>query len=158
MMLEDRKPYAARSTSFEVSEAQYEDISRLVDIEFEAFEKEKTNHILSYRDSTQPAHLARTKRSYQSLMKNARQTRTAPGQCPDRRAESAVVQFWKVTDRANDRTISWAKTERKAYSLKELSSPTDCGHEGEPRMNREWFALNERSRRDYMATDRHCCK
>jgi GNAT superfamily N-acetyltransferase len=63
-----------------------------------------------------------------------------------------------VTDTASGHIISWAKAEYKAYSEEELASSPDCGHEGEDQMNRDWFALNEKLRRDYMGTQRHCCE
>ena len=58
-------------SSFSVAWAKYEDIRRLVEIEFFAFEDEKTNHILSYRDHNQPAHYQRAVRSYQAAMNKA---------------------------------------------------------------------------------------
>lgn len=153
-------PSKRYSRTFMVSSAQYDDIARLVDIEFFAFENEKTNHVLSYRDHNQPEHFARAVRSYQSLM-GAEDLYWRPTK--PRRAERAaksdtLTRFRKVTDEDADVIISWAKTETKAYTLEELASPADCGHESDPTMNRDWFALNEKLRRDYMGTARHCCK
>lgn len=154
-----RKP---RSSSFSVSLAKYDDIRRLVDIEFFAFEKERTNHILSYRDYRQPAHLERAVRSYQSAISgsdaNRRRRKSASARRLDRRSNSDVVRFRKVTDRETGLIISWAKTETKAYTQDELASPADSGHENEALMNRDWFALNEKLKRDYMGTQKHCCK
>lgn len=152
-----RKP---RSTSFSVSLAKYDDIRRLVDIEFFAFEKERTNHILSYRDYRQPAHLERAVRSYQSAIgrsdANRRRRKSASARRLDRRSNGDVVRFRKVTDRETGLIISWAKTETKAYTQDELASPPDSGHENEALMNRDWFALNEKLKRDYMGTQKHC--
>lgn len=155
-----RKPRP--TSSYAVSSATPEDIRRLVDIEFFAFENEKTNHILSYRDHKQPAHFERALRSYQSAMTKTdtarRRRKAAPVRRADFRASGDAVRFRKVTDADSGLIISWAKTEMKTYSEKELASPADSGHEGEARMNRDWFALNERLRREYMGTRRHCCE
>lgn len=151
-----------RSHHFSISQARYEDVPRLVDIEFFAFENEKTNHVLSYRDYNQPAHFERAVRSYQAIMSKAGNLRcrtkaTSPRQA-DRQNSSSQTRFRKVTDTDSNLIVSWAKTEMKTYSENELASPADCGHEGEARMNRDWFALNEKMRRDYMGTARHCCE
>lgn len=156
-------PRQARSASFSISLAKYEDIRRLVDIEFFAFEHEKTNHVLSYRDHNQAAHLQRAIRSYQLLMRKAaalhRQWK-AGRTIQQRRAvpDLEAARFRKVVDSDTGLIISWAKTENHAYTVEELASPADVGHEGESQMNRDWFALNERLRRQYMGTRRHCCK
>jgi len=147
------------SNAFMVSSAQFDDISRLVDIEFYAFENEKTNHVLSYRDHNQPAHLERAIRSYQALMSKSDIYRWRNKARRFERAEKAdatVTRFRKVTDEDAEVIISWAKTETKTYTPEELASPADCGHESDPTMNRDWFALNEKLRRDYMGTQRHC--
>lgn len=151
-----------RSHHFAISKAQYGDISRLVDIEFLAFEGEKTNHVLSYRDYNQPAHFKRAVQSYQALMSKAensrRRTKTVSSRRANRGASFSQTRFRKVTDTDTSLIVSWAKTEMKTYSEDELASPADGGHEGEAVMNRDWFALNEKLRRDYMGTARHCCK
>lgn len=151
-----------------VSSARYDDIRQLVDIEFFAFENEKTNHVLSYRDYNQPAHLERAVRSYQALMTSSpseqvyrwrgSKASSVSAAATTTTANGTVVRFHKVTDEDAGVIISWAKTETKAYTEAELASPADCGHETDPAMNRDWFALNERLRRDYMGTTRHCCK
>lgn len=151
----------ASNNSFSVSLARYEDVRRLVDIEFFAFEDEKTNHILSYRDYSQPAHFERAVRSYQTSLSrtdNIRRRRKANAVQPVRRSPLDTICFRKVTDTDSGLIISWAKTEIQAYSEDELATPPDSGHEGEALMNRDWFALNEKLRRDYMGTTRHCCK
>lgn len=151
-----------RPHHFTISRAQYEDVSRLVDIEFFAFEDEKTNHVLSYRDHNQPAHFQRAVRLYQAMMSQAEGLRKRAKTASSRRAERSVFScqttFRKVTDTNSGLIVSWAKTEMKAYSEEELASPMDSGHEGEAKMNRDWFALNEKMRRDYMGTARHCCE
>lgn len=151
-----------RSHHFAISQAEYEDIPRLVDIEFFAFENEKTNHVLSYRDYNQPAHFERAVRSYEAIMSKAenfrRRAKTTSLRRTDRQAPSSQTRFRKVTDTDSSLIISWAKTEVKTYSEEELASAADCGHEGEAMMNRDWFALNEKMRRDYMGTASHCCK
>ncbi|EME48889.1 hypothetical protein DOTSEDRAFT_67825 [Dothistroma septosporum NZE10] len=151
----------ARPTSFSVSLAKYDDIRRLVDIEFFAFEHEKTNHVLSYRDHNQPAHFQRAVRLYQSAMSKAAALRRqwkAGRSVQQRRAipDLDAARFRKVVDADSGLIVSWAKTENHAYTAEELGSPADVGHEGESQMNRDWFALNERLRRQYMDTKRHC--
>lgn len=152
----------ARSHSFSVSRAKYDDIIRLVDIEFFAFEEEKTNHILSYRDHNDPAHFQRAIRSYQSLMSKSdalrRRMKANGARYAVRRTDPDTIRFRKVTDADSGNIISWAKTETKTYTAEELESPADVGHETDPQMNRDWFALNEKLRRQYMGTQRHCCE
>lgn len=149
----------ARSASFSVSKAQYQDVPRLVDIEFLAFEEEKTNHILSYRDYDQPAHFERAIRSYQASMAKADYLlRRLKSQRAPRRPRVDITKFRKVVDAESGDIVSWAKTEMKTYTYEELASPADVGHEGEPVMNRDWFALNEQLRRDYMGTQQHLCR
>lgn len=152
----------SRARAFSVTAAKYEDIRRLVDIEFFAFENEKTNHILSYRDYNQPGHFERAIRSYQSAMSKADDLRWKKKSISRRRSASRpntdYVRFRKVTDAHSGEIISWAKTEVKTYTAEDLASPADIGHEGEDIMNRDWFALNEKLRRDYMGSSTHCCK
>lgn len=76
----------------------------------------------------------------------------------NRGASSSQTRFRKVVDVETDVIVSWAKTEIKTYSEDELASPADSGSEGESEMNRDWFALNEKTRREYMGKKRHCCK
>lgn len=147
----------ARSVSFGVARAAQDDIRRLVDIEFLAFEQEKTNHILSYRDYDQPAHFDRAVKSYESAMAKAdalvRRLKTQRSWRP----RVDITRFRKVVDADSGEIVSWAKTELKTYSYDELASPADIGHEQDPQMNRDWFALNEQLRRDYMGTKQHMC-
>ena len=46
----------------------------------------------------------------------------------------------------------------KAYTHEELHSPEDIGHQDDPVMNRDWFALNERVRRQFVGVEKHYCK
>lgn len=152
-----------RSSSFNISWAKYEDVRRLVDIEFFAFENEKTNQVLSYRDHNQPAHFQRAVRSYQSSMSKAegqrRRKKTNTGRPrPRRHGDLDTTRFRKVTKGDSGLIISWAKAETKQYTADELNTPAYSGHEADPLMNKDWFALNEKLRRDYMGTRRHCCK
>lgn len=153
----------ARSQSFSISAAKHDDIRRLVDIEFHAFEEEKTNQILSYRDHNQPSHFQRAIRSYQAAMGKPDAVRrrgksNAVRRPVQRPGHQDAVKFRKVVDSVSGLIISWAKTEMKAYTDDELASPADSGHEGEAQMNRDWFALNEKLRRAYMGTKPHCCR
>ena len=67
-------------------------------------------------------------------------------------------RFWKVTDPVSGEVTTFAKTEIKAYTPEELRGPEDIGHEDDPTMNRDWFALNERVRRQHVGLEKHCCK
>ncbi|KAK4508406.1 hypothetical protein PRZ48_002144 [Zasmidium cellare] len=145
----------ARSASFGIAKAQYEDIRRLVDIEFLAFEQEKTNHILSYRDYDQPAHFERAVKAYEASMAKAESTLRRLKTQRSWRPRVDLTRFRKVVDADSGEVVSWAKTELKTYSYEELASPADIGHEEDPQMNRDWFALNEQLRRDYMGTKQH---
>lgn len=148
----------AHSNLFSVAKAQYEDIRRLVDIEFLAFEEEKTNQILSYRDYDQPSHFERAVKSYESSMAKAESLSRWLKTQRSWRPRVDVTRFRKVVDADSGEVVSWAKTELKTYTYDELASPADVGHEDEPQMNRDWFALNEQLRRDYMGTKQHMCK
>jgi len=159
LILDDSSPESSPRSkrdlySFVIHSAEYHDIQRLVDIEFFAFENEKTNHVLSYRDHSQPDHFERAIQSYQSLMHTSKTYRR---RAKSRQASTnSITQFRKVMDEDTGVIVSWAKTELKAYTTAELASPADCGHESDPQMNRDWFALNEKLRRDYMGTRPHC--
>lgn len=152
----------SRPSNFSVSLAKYDDIRTLARIEFLAFEEEKTNHILSYRNPKQKAHFERAVRLYQTAISGSdasrRRRKSASARRLDRRSNGEVVRFRKVTDSETGEIISWAKAETKAYTEDELASPADSGHESEDQMNRDWFALNEKLKRDYMGTQMHCCK
>lgn len=132
-----------QARSFAVTPAKVQDIRRFVDIEFSAFEDEQVNQVLSYRDYKKPAHFERTVEIYRQAM-NVEVT-------PE-------VRFKKVIDAEWGETVSFAKIEMKAYTSEELDTPLDIGHEEEPRMNRDWFALNERLRREYMGRSEHRCE
>ncbi|PPJ54231.1 hypothetical protein CBER1_05159 [Cercospora berteroae] len=149
-----------RSKNYTLTWAGPDDAPSIVAIEFDAFKGEKTNHILSYRDFTQPAHRQRALLMYQNAMTGSdgirRRKKSASARRVERRPNTDIVRFRKVTDVENKLIISWAKTEIKTYTEDELASPADSGHEGEAVMNREWFALNEKLKRDYMGTQKHC--
>lgn len=124
-----------------------QDIRRLVDIEFRAFEDEQVNQVLSFRDYKKPSHFERTVHRYREAM-SAEAT-------PD---GSSEVLFKKAIDISSDEIISFAKVEIKAYTAEELCTPFDRGFEEEPIMNRDWFALNEKLRREYVGSECHCCE
>jgi len=166
MMLEPSSPGASstsskRTSHFIIEPATIEDVRRLVDIEFHAFENERANHQLSYRDHSKAEHFERSVKLYTTAMMAEEQL--AP-KTSGRRTDSALesmmplsrVAFLKVTDTETGEIVSFAKTETKSYMLEELQSPADVGHEGEPQMNRDWFALNERLRRQYIGRAKHC--
>lgn len=155
--------YHGHSKSFVISPAQAEDVRRLVDIEFHAFEFERVNQVLSYRDYKKPAHFERAVAAYTHVLEACEPRSFAP-KVSRPRSDSKVdpsqpssrVSFLKVTDTESGDIISFAKTEFKKYTLDELSSRADIGHEGEAKMNRDWFALNEQLRRDYVGLAEHC--
>ena len=140
----------AQARSFATSPAKVQDIRRFVDIEFSAFENEQVNQVLSFRDYKKPAHFERTVEIYRQAMNVE-----APSVCW---SSSSQVKFKKVVDIECGETVSFAKIERKAYTIDELHTPLDSGHEHEPRMNRDWFALNERLQREYIGLDEHICE
>jgi len=150
-----------RTAHFIIEAASPEDVRRLVDIEFQAFENERVNHYLSFRDYTKPEHFQRSVLMYaEALQAPERQHQPTKGH---HRSDSGHVAesspkiaFLKVTDVEAGEIVSFAKTEIKGYTLDELRSPEDAGHEHEPRMNRDWFALNERLRREYLGQAKHC--
>ena len=147
-----------RTAYFTIEPAETKDARRLVDIEFQAFENERANQQLSFRDYTKPAHFKRSVDLYTTALKQINPN--APPTKRPRRAAGPVsrTSFLKITDSETGEIVSFAKTELKAYSLAELHQPLDIGHEGEPCMNRDWFGLNERLRREYMGLRKHCCK
>jgi hypothetical protein len=154
-----------RRQLFVVTAAKPQDVRRLVDIEFHAFENERVNQVLSYRDYKKPEHFERSVKLYQSALTRDNFFRPPQG-IKRRRSGSKVgplpasnsVQFKKVLDEESNEIISFTKYEMKRYGKNELASSADVGHEGEPKMNRDWFALNERLRREYIGTAEHCCK
>lgn len=140
-----------RCANFRISEATVEDVRRLVDIEFHAFENERANQQLSYRDHHKPEHFQRSVDLYRDAMQVIEEQRTHA-----KLKRNSITCFLKITDCETDEIVSFAKTEVKTYTDEELASPHDVGHQKEPRMNRDWFALNERLRREYIRTARHC--
>jgi len=136
-----------------------------VDIEFHAFENERTNQVLSYRDYKKPAHFERAVAAYTNAIDSQHGRGSIP-KATRRRADSRLepsqprsrLSLLKVTDTESGEIISFAKTEFKWYTPDELHSPADSGHEDEARMNRDWFALNERLKRDYIGLAEHCCE
>jgi len=146
-LVHEASPKKSRARSFISVPAKLEDVRRLVNIEFHAFEDEQVNQALSFRDYKKPSHFERTVHIYREAM-SAEAT-------PD---DSSQVLFKKAIDVNSNQIISFAKIEIRAYTVEELCTPSDFGHEEEPRMNRDWFALNERSRREYMGVERHYCE
>ena len=134
---------AGRNRRFLVTSAKPKDVRRLVDIEFHAFEDERVNQVLSYRDYKKPAHFERSVKLYQTALLQDRESQ---------------VQFKKIVNSETNEIISFTKYEMKKYAPQELRSAFDIGHEGEPKMNRDWFGLNEQLRREYVGTQEHCCK
>lgn len=146
---------------FAVTSAKLQDVRRLVDIEFHAFENEQVNQVLSYRDYKKPTHFERTVKAYQRTLseeRNQRGRKHGAIQRTDTHWPISRVNFRKVVDTQSNEIVSFTKFEMKAYTEAELHEPADIGHEGEPLMNRDWFALNERVRREYIGLAKHCCK
>lgn len=148
--------------------AEPADLSRLVDIEFAAFRDEKVNHHLSYRDASDTSHLKRTMRAYRKYMNNLRSLpddskRLAKTAQTHRRTDSAHdfslgFMFRKVESPEGGEIIAFCKSEMAEMTPQDMLTPLDVGHEGEPQMNRDWFALNEQCHREYCGTRKHCCK
>jgi hypothetical protein len=154
-----------------------DDIPRLVEVEFAAFQDEIVNHVLSYRDSTNPEHTARTIDFYKHCMQHIR-TSTLPEHLFSRthmRTDSKLdlalnsindqgdktiegYRFRKVIDPNTNEIIAFCKTEITTLTPEDHASPLDIGHETEPQMNRDWFALNERLHRQYCGLRQHLCK
>ncbi|KAI7211896.1 hypothetical protein KC333_g7420 [Hortaea werneckii] len=146
-----------------ISPASTDDVRTLVDIEFHAFENERANQQLSYRDYTKPEHFERAVQAYtmilaapdhvQYLDKNikANQALTKTSE-----TKTDQVSLRKVTNTETEQILSFAKAEIKAYSSSELDSAADIGHKDDAQMNRDWFALNKSMRRQYMGLRKHC--
>ncbi|KAK4555033.1 hypothetical protein LTR86_007799 [Recurvomyces mirabilis] len=145
-----------RTAYFVIEEAELKDVRRLVDIEFQAFENERANQQLSYRDYSKPEHFERSVKLYFAAIRDRHTHRLLNKKARQGLAPSAKVRFLKVTDTETGEIVSFAKTEIKTYSEEELYSPPDVGHEHEPVMNRNWFALNEIRRREYIGFVKHC--
>ncbi|KAI7249741.1 hypothetical protein KC343_g6758 [Hortaea werneckii] len=146
-----------------ISPASTGDVRTLVDIEFHAFENERANQQLSYRDYTKPEHFERAVDAYTMILAAQDQVeylgknstaKEALTRNPETTADQ--VSLRKVTNTETGQILSFAKAEIKAYTPSELSSAADTGHEDEPPMNRDWFALNESMRRQYMGLQKHC--
>lgn len=151
-----------------------DDIPRLVEVEFAAFREEYVNHVLSYRDPRNPDHTARTIDFYSHCMQHIR-TCALPGQEPVKSRimtdskldlsleteDSSTVEgyrFRKVIDPKTHEIIAFAKSEITTLTPEDHASPLDIGHETEPQMNRDWFALNEKLHRAYCGLRQHLCE
>ncbi|KAK3075914.1 hypothetical protein LTR53_000343 [Teratosphaeriaceae sp. CCFEE 6253] len=151
-----------RAAFYTLARAEPADARRLVDIEFRAFAHEPANQLLSFRDYTEPAHVDRAVALYAAALGSSSSSSplhpaSVRSPAAKRAQASTRVSFLKVTDAdARGAIVSFAKAEFKQYSLAELRSPADSGHEHEPRMNRDWFALNEGLRRAYVGLSKHC--
>lgn len=148
-----------------VSPASASDVRTLVDIEFHAFENERANQQLSYRDYTKPEHFERAVQAYMMILSakvqaqyQEKNSMTNEASMKNSEITTDQVSLRKVTNIETGQILSFAKAEFKAYTLSELSSAADIGHEDDPQMNRDWFALNESMRRQYMGLKRHCCE
>ncbi|KAI6912832.1 hypothetical protein KC318_g3346 [Hortaea werneckii] len=146
-----------------ISPADTGDVRTLVDIEFHAFENERANQQLSYRDYTKPEHFERAVQAYMMILAAAdhvqyldkeSKANQALTKTPETRTHQ--VSLRKVTNTKKEQILSFAKAEIKAYTSSELDSAADVGHENDPQMNRDWFALNESMRRQYMGLIKHC--
>lgn len=146
------------------------DLARLVDIEFAAFRDEHINHHLSYRDAKDSSHVRRTLRTYRKYMNNLRTVpedvqKSSRTSLPQQRSRSDSAcerplgfRFRKVESPLGGEIIAFCKSEMTEMTPEDINAPLDAGHEGEPQMNRDWFALNERYHREYCGTRKHCCK
>ncbi|OTA33835.1 hypothetical protein BTJ68_05744 [Hortaea werneckii EXF-2000] len=146
-----------------ISPASTGDVRTLVDIEFHAFENERANQQLSYRDYTKPEHFERAVDAYTMILGASDhiqygEKNSKPNQALTLSSETTTdqVSLRKVTNTETGQILSFAKAEIKAYTPSELDSPADIGHEDDPQMNRDWFALNESMRRSYMGLRKHC--
>jgi hypothetical protein len=150
-----------------------DDIPRLVEVEFAAFQDEIVNHVLSYRDPSNPEHTARTIDFYKHCMQHIR-TSSLPEHLFTRthmRSDSKLdltltdrgdktiegYRFRKVIDPKTNEIIAFCKTEITTLTPEDHAGPLDVGHETEPQMNRDWFALNERLHRQYCGLRQHLC-
>ena len=142
----------SKTRPFMIVPAKMEDVRRLVDIEFHAFEYEQVNQVLSFRDYKKPAHFERSVQLYESALNSSASEEPTSGHC-----SWSTIYFKKVVDTDTGDIVSFAKIERKKYDMEEFQIPLDSGHKHEPQMNRDWFALNERLRREYVGLQEHCC-
>ncbi|EMC94712.1 hypothetical protein BAUCODRAFT_149820 [Baudoinia panamericana UAMH 10762] len=166
LMLDPGSPSSSSTSSkrlshFTIGSVSVDDVRRIVDIEFHAFEDERTNQQLSFRDYQKPEHFERSVNIYTNILTAAQRRDTGLGgkqaqvYC-DEALRHNYVKFYKVEDTESEDVVSFAKMEVKTYTVDELLSPADTGHEREPKMNRDWFALNERMRRSYVGLTKHC--
>lgn len=147
------------------SDASTADLPRLVEIEFAAFHDEKVNHHLSYRDAEDQAHVRRALHTYRKYMNSLRLPSTAVQPTRHMRKEHSSglkemplgFRFRKVTVQGSKQIVAFCKSEMVAMTPNEMENPLDHGHEGEPQMNRDWFALNEKLHRQYCGLAKHCC-
>lgn len=168
------EPLIRTDKPFVAAAAFPDDIPRLVEVEFAAFQDEIVNHVLSYRDPTNPEHTARTIEFYAHCMQHIRNI-NLPEQLFNRkpmRADSKLdlalttqdytaiegYRFRKVIDPKTREIIAFCKTEITTLTPEDHASPLDVGHESEPQMNRDWFALNEKLHRTYCGLRQHLCK
>ena len=168
------EPLAKTGKPFVAAAAFPDDIPRLVEVEFAAFQDEIVNHVLSYRDPSNPEHTARTIDFYKHCMQHIR-TSTLPEHLFSRthmRSDSKLdltlnehddktiegYRFRKVIDPKTNEIIAFCKTEITTLTPEDHASPLDVGHETEPQMNRDWFALNERLHRQYCGLRQHLCE
>ncbi|KAK5130788.1 hypothetical protein LTR08_001678 [Meristemomyces frigidus] len=147
-----------------VSQATVHDVRRLVDIEFHAFEDERTNQQLSYRDYTKPEHFERTVNIYTKALIGAEHrdslakatVRPRTNSKLDSAEQDSKTSFLRVANTESGETLSFIKWEVKRYIPEELLQSPGIGYAHEPRMNKDWFVLNEQIRRDYMGQTMHC--
>ncbi len=144
----------AKHRPFVIAPAKIQDVRRLVDIEFHAFEYEQVNQVLSFRDYKKPAHFERTVQLYENALHVQATTSGEEVQDPCGQSD---ISFKKVVDTETGEIVSFAKVERKRYDVEEFRSSLDSGYENDPKMNRDWFALNERKRREYVGLRPHYC-
>lgn len=151
-----------------------DDVPRLVEVEFAAFREEYVNHVLSYRDASNPNHTARTIDFYNHCMQHMR-TCALPVRgsnkghaITDSKLDLTLevqddttiegYRFRKVLDPKTREIIAFAKSEITTLTPEDHASPLDVGHEDEPQMNRDWFALNEKLHRAYCGLRQHLCE
>jgi len=164
-------PLAKPKKPFMATAGFPDDIPRFVEIEFAAFRKEYINHHLSYRDPSNPLHTARTIDFYKHCMQNIRiSTLPSPAKPHDSKVDLTLsaepeqatttegYRFRKVVDPDTHEIIAFVKSEITTLTPEMHASPLDIGHESEPEMNRDWFALNEKVHRDYCGSRQHVCK
>jgi hypothetical protein len=167
-----------KNKPFVAAAAFPDDIASLVEVEFAAFQHETVNHVLSYRDASNPEHTARTVDFYKYCMQHIRTTPLPDpshhGSAKSLRSDSKVdlatitqdetetpasegYRFRKVIDPSTREIIAFCKSEITTLTPADHASPLDAGHESEAQMNRDWFALNEKLHRKYCGMRQHLC-